>query len=119
MSAPEAPLYMAVLLYASTSPDPAYTPMFEECFVLLRAGSDEQARARAAQHGRSRESSFTNAAGQLIRWELRHVVDVARVLSDVLDDGAELYARHFKSYEAYRAFEPLLGGDSGENGGGT
>ncbi len=34
-------------------------------------------------------------------------------------DGAELYARHFKSYEAYRAFEPLLGGDSGENGGGT
>lgn len=58
----------------------------------------------------ARETCFQNAEGQTIHWKLKRVVDVSRVLSDVLDDGAELYSRHFKNYEAYHAFEPLLGG---------
>lgn len=107
---PAAPLYIAVLLYESSSDDPGYTPAFEECFVLLRAKDDEQARARAEQRGRADAASFTNAAGQAVRWSLKHVVDVNQVLSDVLDDGSELYARHFKNYDPYRAFEPLLSG---------
>jgi hypothetical protein len=111
------PLYIAVLLYESSSPDPSYTPTFEECFVLLRADSDEQARARAEQHSRASETSFKNVAGQTVQWKLKHVVDVSCILSDTLDDGSELYARHFKNYEAYRAFEPLLGGTIDDEGG--
>ncbi|KYF49599.1 hypothetical protein BE08_15055 [Sorangium cellulosum] len=37
-------------------------------------------------------------------------MDVSRILSDTMDDGAELYARHFTNHDAYHAFEPLLGG---------
>ena len=110
----ELPMYIAVLLYASSSPDPGYTQTFEECFMLLRAADDERARAHAEQHGRAREASFANSAGQTVHWKLKHVVDVARVLSDTFEDGSELYARHFKNYGAYHAFEPLLGGDIDE-----
>lgn len=111
-----APFYVAVLLYASSSEDPSYTPMFEECFLLLRADDDEQARSRAEQLGQSSATTFTNSAGQKIQWSLKHVVDVNRVLSDAFDDGSQLYARHFNNYAAYCAFEPLLGGaiDGGE-----
>lgn len=109
-SASQAPFYIAVLLYEASSTDPAYTPTFEECFVLLRADSDEQASARAEQHSRARETLYKNVDGQTIQWKLKHVVDVSRLLSETLDDGAELYARHFKDYGAYHAFEPLLGG---------
>lgn len=103
-------LYVAIVLYESWSPDPSYTPMYEECFTLLRAESDEQARARAKRHSRAHEICFNNSAGQEIHWKMKQVVDVNRVLSDTLDDGADIYARHFKNYEAYHAFEPLLGG---------
>src|SRR5689334_9834597 len=63
-------LYVAILLYESSSLDPSYTPLFEECFVLLRADNDEQARARAEQHSRAHETCFNNAAGQEIHWKL-------------------------------------------------
>ncbi|HYO58229.1 hypothetical protein [Archangium sp.] len=45
-----------------------------------------------------------------IHWSLKHLVDVSPVLDDDLKDSSELYARHFKNYDAYHAFEPLLGG---------
>lgn len=113
-SASQATFYVAVLLYETSSPDPAYTSTFEECFLLLRADSDEQARASAQQRSRASETSYKNADGQTIHCKLKHVVDVSRVLSDTLDDGAELYARHFKDYRAYYAFEPMLGGTTAE-----
>lgn len=103
-------LYVAIILYEACSPDPSIKPMFQECFVLIRAGSDEEARARAEQHGKDQETCYRNVAGQEIRWTLKHVVDVNRVLSGTMEDGTELYARHFTNYDAYHAFEPLLGG---------
>jgi hypothetical protein len=115
-STSEGPLYVAVLLYESSSEDPTYTPTFEESFVLLRADDEAQARARAEQHGHANATSFTNSVGQMVRWHLKHVVDVSQALSEPLDDGSEVYARHFKNYEAYFAFEPLLGGNLDRGG---
>ncbi|WP_437951193.1 DUF4288 domain-containing protein [Sorangium sp. So ce296] len=103
-------LYVAIILYESWSSDPSFKPMFEECFVLIRADSDEQALARAEQLSKDKETCYDNVAGQDVRWKLKRIVDVSRVLSDTMDDGAELYARHFTNYDAYYAFEPLLGG---------
>ncbi|XXT16180.1 DUF4288 domain-containing protein [Sorangium sp. So ce429] len=103
-------LYIAIIVYEASSPDPSFKTMFEECFVLIRADSDEQAIARAEQRSKDQETCYDNAAGQEIHWKLKRVVDVSRILSDNLDDGAELYARHFTDYDAYHAFEPLLGG---------
>jgi hypothetical protein len=31
-------------------------------------------------------------------------------LYDANTDGAEIYARHFRDYQAYKEFEPLLSG---------
>jgi hypothetical protein len=42
---------------------------------------------------------------------LQQVVDVNSVLDDDFDaaeDGVDLYARHFRNYDAYQSFEPLL-----------
>jgi Domain of unknown function (DUF4288) len=47
--------------------------------------------------------------GETITWPLKHVVDVSEVI-DRLDDGAEVYTRHFRDYEAYCVFETMLSG---------
>ena len=105
--------YIAILLYESVSEsgEPgSKEPMYEESFVLLQASSEEEARNRALGHASQQCTSYENAEGERIRWSLRHVIDVSQVLDDELVDGAELYARYFKNYAAYHAFEPLLGG---------
>lgn len=103
-------LYIAVLLYESTSQSGAKKPLYQESFVLLQASGEEEARARAVEHARQQEVHYKNAEGETIQCSLKHVIDVSSVLDDELKDGAELYARHFRDYEAYHAFEPLLGG---------
>lgn len=104
------PFYIAVLLYESTAESGDKEPMYEESFVLLQAANEEEARARALEHGRKQETRYVSMEGKTINWALKHVVDVSPVLEDELKDGSELYARHFKDYDAYHAFEPLLGG---------
>ncbi|WP_158501711.1 DUF4288 domain-containing protein [Vitiosangium sp. GDMCC 1.1324] len=102
--------YIAVLLYESTSESGDKEPMYQESFVLLQATNEEEARARALEHARRQDIRYESAEGKTIRWSLKHMVDVSPALDDNLKDGSELYARHFKNYDAYRAFEPLLGG---------
>jgi hypothetical protein len=101
--------YIAVIVYESSSDALDYTPTYEESFVLLQAGSEQEAQSKAHAFAAQRGGSFANAVGQKIAWSLKKVVDVNRTLSDKLADGTELYSRHFKDYEAYKAFEPLLG----------
>ncbi|WHT18663.1 DUF4288 domain-containing protein [Crossiella sp. CA-258035] len=86
-------------------------PLYQENIVLLDADSLESARARAAQHGRDGETEYRNGDGELVRWRLAEVVDVAEVPDQQLGDGAEVYTRHFRDYAAYRRFEPLLDGE--------
>ncbi|WPB77895.1 DUF4288 domain-containing protein [Archangium violaceum] len=102
--------YVAVLLYESTSESGGKKPLYQESFVLLQATGEEEARARAAEHARQQETQYENEEGELIHWSLKHVIDVSPVLDDELKDGSELYARHFRDYGAYHAFEPFLGG---------
>ncbi|WP_428261774.1 DUF4288 domain-containing protein [Haliangium sp.] len=103
-------LYIAVLLFESVAPSGSKESLFQETFVLLRAADEGEARAQALAHGRRSCTSYENAAGETIQWTLKHLVDVTPVLDDELTHGSELYARHFKNYQAYRDFEPLLDG---------
>jgi hypothetical protein len=104
--------YIAILLYESHSPDSAgYQPLYQEDIVLLYADSEEGAKQRAAQHGQARETSYRNADGETISWVLKHVVDVNSVLDADLSQDADLYSRHFRDYDAYQRFEPLLSGE--------
>lgn len=102
--------YIAVLLFESTSESGRKDPMYQESFVLLQAASEEEARDYALEQGRRGCVSYETAEGETIQWTLKHIVDVSHVLDDELKHGSDLYARHFKNYNAYHDFEPLLGG---------
>jgi hypothetical protein len=103
-------VYIAVILYESSSSSKSYESLFEESFMLVRASSLVEAKQKVHQYAEEHSSTFENEAGESITWSLKHVLDVNQVLYDVNTDGAEIYARHFRNYEAYRAFEPLLSG---------
>ncbi|MGI2909255.1 DUF4288 domain-containing protein [Tolypothrix sp. VBCCA 56010] len=103
--------YIAIILYKSSSDKPDYQPLYQESFVMIKATSLQSAKEKAIKHGKNENVSYTNENGETITWSLQQVVDVNSVLYDDFDsseDGVDLYARHFRNYEAYQSFEPLL-----------
>ncbi|MBD2343969.1 DUF4288 domain-containing protein [Anabaena subtropica] len=106
--------YIAIILYKSSSDKPDYQPLYQESFVLIKATSLEEAKVKAVNHGKNESISYTNENGETITWSLQQVVDVNSVLYDDFDsseDSIDLYARHFRNYQAYQSFEPLLSND--------
>jgi Domain of unknown function (DUF4288) len=99
---------VAVLVYESSSSSPDYEALFEESFMLVKASSLEEAKQKAKHYGDTHTATFENGSGESITWKLKHIVDVNQALDDVDLDGAEIYARHFRDYQAYKSFEPLL-----------
>lgn len=99
--------YIAVILYESSSDAPQYTPLYQECFVLIKAGSLEEAHRKALAHAEAENVSYLNEKGETITWSLRQIVDVNPVLNEHLEDITELYVRHFRNYDAYRQFEEI------------
>jgi hypothetical protein len=104
-------VYIAVLVYESSSSSPDYKTLFEESFMLIKASSLEEANQKAQGYANAHTCTFNNEVGDSITWKLKHIVDVNQVLYDVDLDGAEIYARHFRNYQAYKEFEPLLSGE--------
>ena len=103
--------YVAIALYESASSNPQCQTLYEECFVLLKAASLEQAREKALTFTKQQEGSYETEDKNMVTWSLKHIVDVAPILYESFEDGTELYARHFRNYEAYLDFEPLLSGE--------
>jgi len=102
--------YAAILVYESSSSASDYVKLYSEVTVLVESASLEEAEEKARRLGRDREVSYLNERGETIKWTLRHVVDTAAV-DGSLADGTEIYTRHFRNYQAYREFEPLLSGE--------
>jgi len=100
--------YIAVILYESSSNVPHYKPLYEECFTLIEATSLEEAREKALVCAKNNEHSYENVCGETITWVTKKIVDVNNVLDDSFKDYTDLYARHFRNYEAYHSFESLL-----------
>ncbi|MEH2015353.1 DUF4288 domain-containing protein [Nostoc sp.] len=103
--------YIAIILYKSSSDKPDYQTLYQESFVLIKAASLEEAKAKVLNHGKNETVSYTNENGETITWFLQQIVDVNSVLNDDFDsseDIVDLYTRHFQNYEAYHSFEPLL-----------
>ncbi|MFF4101922.1 DUF4288 domain-containing protein [Streptomyces sp. NPDC001903] len=105
--------YVAVLVCAAEAAPTAdgRRPLYRESFVLLTAGTEDEARSKARSHGEGMETSYRNEKGELITWTFRQLVDVAEVPDERVGDGTELYTRHFRNFAAYTAFEPLLSGE--------
>ncbi|MEH2458346.1 DUF4288 domain-containing protein [Nostoc sp.] len=103
--------YIAIILYKSSSDKPDYQTLYQESFVLIKAASLESAKAKALNDGKNESVSYINENEETITWSLQQVVDVNSVLDDNFDsaeDIVNLYTRHFRNYEAYHSFEPLL-----------
>lgn len=102
---------MAVILYEAQSDAPNYEPLYEESFVLIGASTEDEAKGKAAIHAQGQLSSYQNEFGETITWNVKQIIDVCPVLTNTFEDGSELYVRHFRDFQAYRAFEPMLAGD--------
>ncbi|MHC5938889.1 DUF4288 domain-containing protein [Nostoc sp.] len=103
--------YIAIIIYKSSSDKYDYQPLYQESFILIKAASLEEAKVKALNHGKNESVNYTNENGETITWSLQQVVDVNSVLDDDFDsseDIVDLYARHFRNYDAYQLFEPLL-----------
>ncbi len=107
----EPSFYMVVILYEAQSEAPDYKPLYEESFVLIGASTEDEAREKATIHAQGQLSSYQNEFGETITWVVKQIIDVCPVLISTIEDGSELYVRHFRDYQAYRAFEPMLSGD--------
>jgi hypothetical protein len=105
-------MYAAVLVYESACSGAGYEPLCEETVTLVRASSAGHAEQRARELARTRETEYLNDRGELIRWTFKHLVDVSEIADDLVD-GAEVYTRHFRDYEAYRSFEMMLSRQDG------
>ncbi|GAQ00132.1 DUF4288 domain-containing protein [Leptolyngbya sp. NIES-2104] len=103
--------YMAIVLYESSCSASDYKPLYEECWTIIEADSEEHARQKAHTHAQQAQHSYENQFAEMITVTFKQIVDVAPLLNDVVEDGAELYARFFRNYQAYCQFEPLLGGE--------
>ncbi|MEH1842760.1 MAG: DUF4288 domain-containing protein [Nostoc sp.] len=104
-------LYIAIILYKSSSDKPDYQPLYQESFVLVKATSLQEAKVKVLNHAKNESVSYTNENGETITWSFEQVVDMNSVLHDNFDSSEEivdLYTRHFRNYEAYQSFEPLL-----------
>ncbi|MEV0093988.1 DUF4288 domain-containing protein [Streptomyces sp. NPDC050738] len=104
-------LYVAILLCEASTAAEDQVPLYQETFVLVEAEDETEARSRAREHGRRLETSYENHLGETVSWKLLHVVDVSEVPDAEPGDGSEVYSRHFRNYDAYRSFEPLLSGE--------
>jgi len=89
--------YSARLLFESVHdpPDPKRRPLFEESIVVFQAGAQESIPAKLRQLEHAREIEYRAAAGNLVRWEFREVLEVQEISTDrnVLEDGIEVYFR--------------------------
>lgn len=102
--------YIAVIAYEFSSDAPHYQPLYREDFVLIKASSQEDAQQKTLQLAQKQETAYKNEQGENITLTLKHVIDVSPALSENFEHGADLYARHFRNYQAYVAFEPFFSG---------
>lgn len=97
--------YFAILLFQSSSAGTSRAPLYSEDVVLLRAGSDDEARQKADAYARTLETTYDNADGESVTVSFIETVEVHNALYDDLSgDAVDLYSRHFRDIDAYRKF---------------
>lgn len=102
--------YIAITLFEFTSDAPDYVPLYREDVTLLYAESEAEARELAEKNFRSDGGTYKNEAGYNVTVTPTAVIDVVAALIDDLSEGGDLYSRHFRDFEAYSKWEPMLDG---------
>lgn len=101
--------YVAIMLYQSSSDSLDYETLYQETFVEVMAADEKSANTALQELAKRREVSYKNEAGEQITWSLIKIVDRAEVLEETPEENVrELYARHFKDFDAYKKMESLI-----------
>jgi len=105
--------YIAIVIYEYSSPAPDHKTLYEESWSIVDADSEEHARQKVETLAQQNEDRYQNQYGETITVKAKHIVEVAPLLyqNQTISNGTELYARHFRNYQAYCEFEPHLGGE--------
>lgn len=103
--------YTAVILYVATAPALDEAPLYEEEVVLIEAHSEAEAKHKAIEYAKQQETSYKNGDGETIVNTFKGIVDVQRMIDAEMAHGSTLYVRHFRDYQAYESFEPMLKGE--------
>lgn len=103
--------YVAVLLFKASSSAVNDNPLYEESFILIKATTLDEAKEKALVYGNQEQCTYQNEFGDTISWSFMQIVDISSVLQDIFNDETELYSRHFRNYDAYKLFEPLMSSD--------
>ena len=98
--------YAAVLMFETSSDASDYKPLYSEEIMLIKAPSEEQARASAKTCAKGQETSYQNEYGETIQVMFKALVDV-QLMQFKPSHGVTVYCRHFRNYAEYEAFEPL------------
>lgn len=102
--------YVAVAVLSARVEGKNTEPLYQETFHLIRASDESSARAKAEILFREMSHSYLNGQGETVSWKLEEIVDVALIGESGFEHGSELYTRHFRDFEAYKRFEPLMEG---------
>ncbi len=70
--------------------DSTFTVVTERLLFLVTAVDQQSATERAVALAHSKEHSYTNAAGQPVRWSFVRLLDVTECIDQQFEDGAEL-----------------------------
>ena len=95
-------IYIGVILNKATSDVKDRAPLYQETVVEVKAFDESAARQAIETNARGKESSYKNAAGDIITWKFDKILNVSKVLEENFTDGVrQLHARHFKDLEAH------------------
>ena len=78
---------------------PDYLPLVERSWFLISAPDEEMAQAKAVALATARQESYSNVAGETVRWPLRRIERVREVMDRVLGDGTEVWSVIFRPGE--------------------
>jgi Domain of unknown function (DUF4288) len=78
----------------------------EDRFVLIRADSEEEARAKGEHEAQEYGSTYLNKNDETVTWKVRGIVDVREVISADLADGTEVYSAFIDSESAAALLTP-------------
>jgi len=83
-------------------------PLYEETVMLVEAESIDEAFNKTEMLAKENHLAYLNINGETVRWSLEQIVDVVPILADVLQNGTEIYTRHFRNLDDYVRFESLV-----------
>ena len=67
--------------------------MIEESLRVVRASSEDEARAKAREVGVENAASYENETGERVEWSFVEVLEIQDLDEESLVDGVEVYSR--------------------------